>query len=237
MTLDQYFISVEIQTVLSAIVAVLSWIRFRSRSLTVRLVGLMFLTGCLANVFGLVLLRSGTFRSYQNAAGVVYLIISMVCMSYIYFVILFRKKKWFILITGILLVFSFINFFFIQKLAVNSYSITFLSVIVIACCLYYFHVLLRDLPSVYVHQLPMFWFNSSFLIYFAGNFFLFSFQSYLVNVLRNNMIIFWSFHNILSIIEHIIVLIGLVYDLRMIEPRSGMYGVHPEQGIPSKRIV
>lgn len=237
MTIDQYFISVEIQTVLSAVVAVLSWVRFRSRSLTVRLVGLIFLAGCMANVFGVVLLRSDTFRSYSNATPVVYLLISMVCSSYIYFIILFKKKEWFIMIVGLFLVCALINFFFIEKLAFNSYTAIFQSTVIIPCCLLYFHILLRDLPSVYVHQLPMFWFNSSFLIYYAGTFFLFSFQPYLVNVLRNNMIIYWSFHNMLSIIEHILVLIGLVYDLRMTKPRSGKSGVHPELGIHSKRIV
>lgn len=234
MTLDHVFYLAAIQTVLSALITILSWIGFKSRSLTVRLVGLMFLVGCLANVFTYVLIRSATLRSYQNATGEVYLIISMICLLYIYFVILFGKKEWFILITGILLVFSLINFFFIQKLAFNSYTVVFQSVAVISCCLFYFHMLLRDLPSIYVHQLPMFWFNSAFLIYFAGNFFLFCFQSYLVNVLKNSLIVYWSFHNILSIIEHLVIMVGLIYDFRVIRTTSGE---HRKLRVTPKRIM
>ena len=103
-------------------------------------------------------------------------------------------------------IFALINLFFFQKTTPNSYSYIFHSAILIIYCLFYFYVLMRDLPSLYVHHLPMFWFNSAFLIFYAGTFFLFSFTSYLINVLKNNMLIYWSFHNILSIIEHLIVL-------------------------------
>ncbi len=91
----------------------------------------------------------------------------------------------------------------------------------ITYCLLYFYVLMQDLPSLYVHQFPMFWFNSGLLIFHAGTFFLFSFHAYLVNVLKNNMLIYWSFHNMLSIIEHIIFLIGLYYDSKSGSDRNG----------------
>ncbi|HZI23708.1 MAG TPA: hypothetical protein VFD46_01440, partial [Chryseolinea sp.] len=51
-------------------------------------------------------------------------------------------------------------------------------------------------------------------------FFLFSFHAYIINVLKNNMLIYWSFHNVLSIIEHIIFLIGLSYDLLLLRPKA-----------------
>ncbi len=34
------------------------------------------------------------------------------------------------------------------------------------------------------------------------------------------MITYWSFHNMLSIIEHFIVLIGLYYDLRILRSKQ-----------------
>ena len=34
------------------------------------------------------------------------------------------------------------------------------------------------------------------------------------------MLVYWSFHNMLSIIEHLIVLIGLYYDLRLLKSKA-----------------
>jgi hypothetical protein len=83
--------------------------------------------------------------------------------------------------------------------------------------LLYFYVLMRDLPSLYIHQIPMFWFNSGILIFHAGTFFLFSFVSYLVNVRNDDLIAYWSFHNMLSIVERLIIMIGLCYDLKFLK--------------------
>jgi hypothetical protein len=63
----------------------------------------------------------------------------------------------------------------------------------------------------------MFWFNSGILIFHAGAFFLFSFSSYLVNVQKNDMMMYWSFHNMLSIVERLLILIGLYYDLKFLK--------------------
>ena len=123
-------------------------------------------------------------------------------------------------VTWVFIVFALINLFFIQKTAGNSYSNFFHSAVMIVYCLSYFYVLIEDLPSLHVHQLPMFWFNSALLMFHAGNFFLFSFHDYLVNVLKNNLLIYWSFHNALSILEHLIILIGLYYDLRSLKSKT-----------------
>jgi hypothetical protein len=64
----------------------------------------------------------------------------------------------------------------------------------------------------------MFWFNSALLIFHAGAFFLFSFQDYLVNVVKNYMLIYGSFQTMLSIVEHIIIIVGLGYDFRLLNP-------------------
>jgi len=161
------------------------------------------------------LMRSGTFRAFINVPGVAYFVITMGIYSYLYWIILFKKKKsWFIITTIIFLIFSSVNLFLTQGISINSYAYICHAGILILFSLSYFFLLMRDLPTLYVHHLPMFWFNSAFLIYSAGTFFLFSFTAYLINVLRNNMLVYWSFHHILSIIEHLIILIGLYYDLR-----------------------
>ena len=73
--------------------------------------------------------------------------------------------------------------------------------------------------------MPMFWFNSAFLVLGAGTFVLYTFTSYLIHVLRNDMITYWSIHNMLSIFANLIVMIGLYYDFRQLKIRE-THSVH-----------
>ena len=214
MTIQIYLYLTIAQTVLPAIVAIGALIRYRSRSLIVKLIGFVFLTGFLANMASWLMVGTA-LRIFVNSTYPISLIITVALYSRIYYDLLHKKNRgWFVLIACVFAVFALVNILFIQKTAPNSYTYFFHSAIMITYCLLYFYVLMQDLPSLYVHQLPMFWFNSGLLVFHAGTFFLFSFHAYLVNVLKNNMLIYWSFHNMLSIIEHIIFLIGLYYDLR-----------------------
>jgi hypothetical protein len=74
-----------------------------------------------------------------------------------------------------------------------------------------------ELPSMHLQRMPMFWFNSAFLIYYAGALVLFVFTSYIINVLKQDLVTYWIFHNCLSICEHFLVLTGLYYDLSSIK--------------------
>ena len=98
-------------------------------------------------------------------------------------------------------------------------------IILIVYCILYCYRLLVDLPVQHLQRVPMFWFNSAILIFNAGTLFLFLFASYLVEVLNNDLLIYWSFHNILNIIQHLIVIIGLWQDLRNIRLRSSSLSV------------
>jgi hypothetical protein len=77
-----------------------------------------------------------------------------------------------------------------------------------------------ELPAQHIHHLPMFWFNSAFLIFNAGVFFLFAFTAYITTVLKNNLLIYWTFHNLWNMLEHLIILVGLYYDLKTLPPRK-----------------
>jgi len=217
MTIEQVVTLAHIQTALSAIVAILCLVKFKSRDRVIRLIGLVFMTSFLANVTALAFHVFTSLNAFINTTYPAFSIISFVLISRVYYISLRTiHVRWFVLSAVIFIAFAFINLFFIQKLDLNSYTNIFYSAILIIYCLLYFYILMRDLPSLYVHQLPMFWFNSALLIFHSGVFFLFSFTSYLVNVLKNDLLIYWSFHNILSIIEHFIVLIGVYYDLKFL---------------------
>lgn len=218
MTLEQFVLTAELQTVLLGILAFLSLINYRSRSSVVRQMGFIFVAGVVANICSYSLTRTESFRQYSNLPGILYFVIINGLLSYLYLVLLFKKRRlWANLFTGASIVIAFLNFYLIQKTSVNSNLFVIHASILISFSLSYFYVLMRDLPSLHVHQMPMFWFNSAFLVLGAGTFVLYAFTSYLIHVLRDDMITYWSIHNMLSIFAHLIVFIGLYYDFKQLK--------------------
>src|SRR5688572_11526031 len=155
MTIEIYLLLFLGQTILSAVVAILSLIKFQSRSLTVRLIGFIFLASCVANIASWFFVKSSVTRDFVNTTYPVYLMISLALYSRIYFEILHKKNaRLFVMTTAVFSIFALINLFFIQKTTANSYSYLFHSAIILIYCLLYFYILIQDLPSLYVHHLP-----------------------------------------------------------------------------------
>jgi hypothetical protein len=222
MTIEQFFTIFWIQTGLLAIAAILSLLRYKFRNLITRLMGFIFFAGCIANVSTWLFVQFELLRPFTNIPPVVYSIISICLYSWMYFNLTHKKKPaWYIVSASLFVCFAIANILFIQKISfANSYTYLFHSFLVIVYCLLYFYTLMQELPSLYVHRLPTFWFSAGLLFYYAGAFFLFSFTSYIVNVLNNNLISYWGFHNLLSILAHLIILVGLYYDLRMLKSKE-----------------
>jgi len=218
MTLESFLLIAHIQTILSALVAIVSFVKFKSRDIVIRLIGLVFLVSFLANISALLFGKFPWLREFVNIPYVAYLLISFVVLSKVYRMNLGPVNRiWYVVAIVVFFSFAGVNLFFIQKTAPNSYTNILHSGMLIIYSLLYFYVLMRDLPSLYIHHIPMFWFNAGILIFHAGTFFLFSFLSYLVNIRKDDLIAYWSFHNMLSIIEHLIILIGLYYDLKFLK--------------------
>lgn len=221
MTLEQFLITAEVQTLLLGLLAILCFVKYQSRSFVVRLVGFIFLSGFLANICSWLLTRTQVFREFSNLPGIFYFIIAAALFSFVYLVVLFKKKPvWVALITIACSAIAFLNFYHIQRTSVNSNVYVIHAALLICYSLWYFYILIRDLPSLKVHEMPMFWFNSAFLVLGAGTFILYAFTGYLIHVLRNDMITYWSIHNILSIFAHLIVLVGLYFDFRQLKVKS-----------------
>ena len=198
--METYLITAFGQTFLSALVAFLCLIRYQSRDLSIRLIGLIFLTSFFANISAYFLVKTGTFRSLSYIPPIVYHVVAIGLYSWLYFTLLYKKRaELFLVVVGTFAIFSVVNVLFIQKTAWNSYTYFLFGAILIVYCLLYFYVLIKDLPSLHVHHLPMFWINAAILIFHSGVFFLLSFMSYLVNVMKDNLLIYWTFHNGLSI--------------------------------------
>ncbi len=214
MTLDTLTSVGNTQTVLSAVVAFFALIKFHSRGIYIRLIGLTFLLGFLANATAFILFHVEQ-GSFLNIVFSIYDLVEECLISLIFYYALNRRYgKWFLIISLCFLVFAITNLFWFQKQEISSYNKFFSSFIIINYCIFYFYRLMIELPSTHLQRMPMFWFNSAFLIYYAGALILFISTSYIINVLKHDLISYWVFHNLLNIVEHLIVLIGLYYDLR-----------------------
>jgi hypothetical protein len=88
------------------------------------------------------------------------------------------------------------------------------SLVVTILAIWYFFRLMHEVPAVHIYFLPMFWINIGMLVYFAGNFYLFAMQNYLVHVLKSDLIFQWSLHNIFGILTYVFFSIGLWQPLR-----------------------
>jgi hypothetical protein len=214
MTIEQFRIGAYVQTALALTIAVMAFWNFRSRTMVIRLVGFCGLIGVLGNSLGF-LFTYLRMRSLINLPQSLYFILVFCLISMIYYHALKKQgKAVFILVVGVFLVFAFSNLLFIQKDFINSYNNVFSAVLVTGYAIYYFHRLMVDLPTIHLNRFPMFWINTGFLLYHAGAFFLFVFTDFLVHVLGNNLLYYWTFHNILSNLSFLIIITGLWIDLQ-----------------------
>lgn len=179
----------------------------RNPSSTNRLLCLFFLLSLLAD-YSQVLFK---YLINPNYAASMYYILALPLLSCIYYLELGRvHRREFIIISIIYVVFAILNLLLIQRSSINSYTAIFFAVIIITYALTYFYWLIKELPTIHLQKMPMFWFNSAFIVYYSGNFFLFVFTSYLVNVLNNNLLMYWSLHNLLGISECLILIAGIL---------------------------
>lgn len=194
-------------------IAVLCLYSYRDRKPYVKLIGFVFLLSFVANLSALAFHSYGLKR-FSNIPQSVYDIGNLCFISLVFYNALSKRYGTFFLITTVFFLgFSVLNFMFLQKEAINSHN-KFLSSLIILCyCIFYFYRLMVELPSTHLQRMPMFWFTAAFLMYHAGTLFLFAFTSYLIHILKNDLIAYWSFHNILSILQQLLMLIGIYYDL------------------------
>lgn len=206
------------QTALSALVAVLCFVRFKQRETYIKLIGFSFLLGFAVNALAVLMLHF-QLGMYVNVPQSVFGIVSFCVTCLVYYEVLGRKHKTALVATITLFVlFSVFNLVFLQQMQINSYNNTVTSIVILVISTFYFYRLVIELPTTHLSQLPMFWVNTAILCFNAGTLVLFVFTSYLVNTLKSDMLSYWSLHNILSIAEHLVIMIGLYFDLKRSRP-------------------
>jgi len=218
MTLKQFILINYVQLALSLVILILSVVYFKRRIIETKVLALHFLLAFAPYLIVLFLeLKGKAINIPQN----VYLLVQMFTLSLLFAVAFGKKYKNLLLCVGLIYaVFWFVNFFFFQKDELNTYTKVVGSIIFIFYCVLYYYRLLIDLPVQELQRVPMFWYVTSNLVYNAGTLFLLLFVTYLVEVLHNDLLIYWSFHNILDIIQDLLIMLGLWQDLRNIRLHS-----------------
>ena len=209
MTVEIYLVFVYTTTALSGLLAIACFYKFSSREIPVRLIGLLFTCSFLCSV-------ASSITGYGNVIGLIYVMLEILIIGVIYnHVTAGKYRNQFLLTSIIFTAFAIYNLLFFQKTEINSYTMLVSSFIIIVYSVFYFYLLMRELPNGHLQRLPMFWFNSAFLFFHAGTFFLFAFVEYLVHVLNNNLLTYWFFHNVLFFIQLLIVSVGLWYSFKI----------------------
>jgi len=217
MSLEKFLLIADIQIFLFAIGSVLALVKFKVRQYYIVLLGFSLI----ASVGGDMI--SGLLKGIANpnyGATAYYIIIFPIISAIFYQAVGKRYRDIFLFLSVTMVLFALINVLFIQKEKINSYTLIAQSIIIICYSLYYFYWLLQELPTSQLQRLPMFWINSAYIIYFSGNLFLFVFTSYLVNVLNNDLLVYWTLHNVLGIIEGTMIIVALWMDLQNIKSLS-----------------
>ncbi len=146
----------------------------------------------------------------SNYSGSVYTLVEFILVLTVYYKAFNNPNRLNALFIMVIVYFLFymVNLLFVQRQNINSYPKIASSLIFIVLAVGFFYRLIKDLPKVQVYRLPMFWVNVAVLVYFSGNLFVFTLSDYLVTVLKDNLIAYWSFHNFLSIVKNILLTIG-----------------------------
>lgn len=211
MSLESFLLIGQVRIALSVLIVILSFYKVKSKEPHLKLIGLLFFTSFICDLSSLIFGRLG-LTGFINLPQSFYDVAFLLIIASIYNYVLKGKHRWMFIICFAVVAFSIFNFLFLQKENINSYNKFLISGFVLTYTVLYFYNLMVELPTVHIQRMPMFWFNSAFLIYHAGTFFLFAFTSYLINVLKDDLLFYWSFHNSLGIIQQIIILVGISYD-------------------------
>lgn len=167
----------------------------------------------MCDIAGRLLLHNGINPNY---AGHAYQLGNIALISvFFHYIINWTKLKACLLVGNILyFAFAVFNVAFLQKAQVNSYTQVLQSIIILILCIWFFYKLLRELPTQQIQKLPLFWIASALFFTYSGKLVVYAVAHYLSHVLKDNLIILWSLHNLLSVIGNLLIAWGTWLQLK-----------------------
>lgn len=157
---------------------------------------------------------SYTMIKYFNSSNIflynVYMIIETLLISAFYYSYLEKKslKLTILIIATLFITASSIELIMQKKNTMSEIFLTFESLFTISLAVITFHQILQKQIYSNILNAPILWINSSFLLFFAGNLFVFLFSKFLHEFAQKAFYEIWGFHSILNIILYTLISIG-----------------------------
>jgi len=213
MSLDTAYFIAKLSTASTLIPFFLGLARFRSISSELKL--LLVLTGA-SFACDMASLYHAKLGIGNNYIGDAYRLIEFTLLLIIYYRAFNNPKifRVFLVLAVLYVLFFTLNVILLQQEKINSYTYVILAGVFVVLAVLFFYKLMKDLPTLEVYRLPMFWINVAVLVYFAGNLFLWIVSHYLVTVMNDNLRVYWSFHNFLNIFKNILFAVGFYVSAR-----------------------
>lgn len=198
-------------TALALVIAIWAGRLFRAPGRIVVWVGVYFFASFLASLTGSILIWM-KMTAWVNAPGHLHNCIAIAMLTLLYIEVL--PPGWKVVLKKLgptLVILALLNLLVGQGREVNSYSYIAAGLLGLICGIGFCYQLMVDLPALAIHRLPIFWFNTSFLIYNSSTLLQFIFRDYLADISWEILTMFVIFHNAVSLISMSLILVGLYY--------------------------
>ncbi len=167
-------------------------------------------------VFTLLIEIISSFLAYRGINNI--FVINLFTFFEFLFIVLFYKRFFdafkktyfhFILIALFLCLVIFTTFLANNIKLIDNLSVSIEAIILIVYALLAFFIIMKKMVYEDILSTPFFWINSSVLIYFSGNIFLFIFSSYLQNHNESSQYLkLYIIHSVLNILYYLILSIA-----------------------------
>lgn len=202
------YFSIDVLLWSSIAVAILGAIRWRKLVLSLRIFVLVKFVSVSCDVGGRILLAN---KIIPNHTSTLYKITELILLLLMYSV-LFNNKKLKLplrLITLTLTVFGVVNWLYVQKSEINSYTDVIDSVALLVVSLYFFFWYSARPQSNNSTFKALFWINTGIVIYLSATLLLFMVTEYLIKMVNDTLITYWTYHNIMAILANLFFFYGL----------------------------
>lgn len=206
---DLFELSVYLQWAGSLLIILFAFISFKNRPEIISILGYYGLFSFLFQ--GLQTANQYLFSGYyRGVIGNIYVLFEIGCFLCLYYVIFIRRA---IRISILSIAFLYLILFLLttthQISVIDSATQTLRDFILIVCAVSYFFLLIIELPENNLQKLPMFWINSAILFFFSCTFMLSLSINYILDALRDDFILYWTFRNFLRTLFCAIMCVGI----------------------------
>jgi len=180
------------------------------RSRQFQFVTVLLVVSVIADATGYILIKNELSNLVINN---LYFLASFVILSLLYAQLLRAGRGAIYIFAALAICFFTWDSFTQQSITgVQSYVITFCSVLALTYSLIYFDHLLHTSPASNLAKFPLFWINSAIMYYYGMNLFIFIFSTYIFENLQDNeILVVWIFHNMNNIIKNVLLATGIYH--------------------------